>query len=431
MRHTLSLLALTLFACNDPEEEALQADLAAQEQQLSELTSEVEALRDQLQTLDQLVGNGEDGLTELLTSLRTDVDANGASITGLDTDLSAAETRLDAHQLALDGLSSADGALDARLSAVEADYLTATEGAVLRASGVANAQAIATIDADYLTSADRDLLQQGAATNAAAIAANGSAIAANAAAITTNGDAIGANAAAITADGDAIGANAAAITANGDAIDANAGAITANGATLTAHAASIATLDAGLGEVAADYLTSADRTALQTTLDEHTRWIEGVAADYLPDLDALFTYLATDTDTDTLSLTGASLAVDGEVQSETLRLEGNSLHFLQCAGGGYSCTPKQCLDLCRSRGERMATTDQVFAGASRGYEACAHMWMLDPGNPANVTLAYPMFHNTTSSGCGPTNTGEVPRLVVSGAYPWNSASTYNCACSSM
>ena len=46
--------------------------------------------------------------------------------------------------------------------------------------------------------------------------------------------------------------------------------------------------------------------------------------------------------------------------------------------------------------------------------------------------AYPMYFNRTTSGCGPSNTGDVPRWggPPAAAANWDVATTWDCACSS-
>jgi len=104
------------------------------------------------------------------------------------------------------------------------------------------------------------------------------------------------------------------------------------------------------------------------------------------------------------------------------------LHFLKCGETHYQCTPKMCLEKCISLGLRMATYDEVYAWASQGNSHCSRMWMLHSQHPGKVYAGYPMYHNRTKSGCGVTNTGNIPRIAWSGVFDWNSEQKYNCAC---
>jgi hypothetical protein len=90
-----------------------------------------------------------------------------------------------------------------------------------------------------------------------------------------------------------------------------------------------------------------------------------------------------------------------------------------------------CLALCQANGERMATTGEALAWASKGQNSCAYMWMIDPSSPYNPMRGYPMYSNRTTPGCGSTHTGDVPRLEGLGAATWDSTSEYNCGCSTL
>ncbi len=60
----------------------------------------------------------------------------------------------------------------------------------------------------------------------------------------------------------------------------------------------------------------------------------------------------------------------------------------------------------------------------------------DSNQKAYPVAAYPMFSNRTSSGCGPQNTGDIPRLAGYSTFNgdesnWSQTNTYDCACSSL
>jgi hypothetical protein len=119
------------------------------------------------------------------------------------------------------------------------------------------------------------------------------------------------------------------------------------------------------------------------------------------------------------------LKKDGEIV-------GNHLKFEQC-GGRYACTPRACLARCIELKMRMATYSEVYAWASGGRDHCAYMWMLHPPTKHGLVRTYPMYSNTTKSGCGPINTGILPRMVSpENSYSWNESKVKaDCACSSL
>ena len=108
---------------------------------------------------------------------------------------------------------------------------------------------------------------------------------------------------------------------------------------------------------------------------------------------------------------------------------GNHLRFLKCREKTYACTPLDCLAKCLELKMRMATYSEVYAWASGGRNHCAFMWMLHPIKI--LVKAYPMYSNRTASGCGPRDTGNIPRMVGTTAHKWKDEDKADCACSSL
>jgi hypothetical protein len=98
-------------------------------------------------------------------------------------------------------------------------------------------------------------------------------------------------------------------------------------------------------------------------------------------------------------------------------------------GEHYKATPLDCVEVCTSLGGRMATLAEMYAHASSKADICAWMWVLDNNNIGKVARGYPMYNNRTSSGCGPLNTGNVPRVVSPQVnLPWSTADKFDCGC---
>lgn len=96
---------------------------------------------------------------------------------------------------------------------------------------------------------------------------------------------------------------------------------------------------------------------------------------------------------------------------------------------GYKSTPLQCVDECAKKGGRMATVPEMYAFASGKNQACSYLWVLDDLNIGMVASGYPMYRNLTGDGCGPINTGEVPRVVgLTRNQSWSSKTGYDCGC---
>jgi len=105
--------------------------------------------------------------------------------------------------------------------------------------------------------------------------------------------------------------------------------------------------------------------------------------------------------------------------------------FFQATKEGitYNATPLECVDICTSRGGRMATLAEMYAHASSKADICARMWILDDKNTGKVASGFPMYKNHTRGTCGAVNTGDLPRiegLVVN--QPWNSTDKRDCGC---
>jgi len=253
---------------------------------------------------------------------------------------------------------------------------------------------------------------------------------------------ISANADGISANADGISANADGISANADGISANSGALSANSSAITSNTDAITAL-------VADYLTSTDLAVLQgeiavntaaivasnTTISANASDVAAITADYLPWIDDVSTYLDADTTNAKIEIAGAGLDVDNGI-STGMQFSGKSVNFRTCTGGTYSCTPTACMSLCQSNDERMAFVDEIYAWASLGQSRCAYAWMLQwdaAAGVAELAKGYPMYNNRTTSGCGTTNTGNVPRIEGFSAVgaSWNATSTYDCACATI
>ncbi len=280
----------------------------------------------------------------------------------------ALQAGLDAHTVRIDGNQDAIGL-------IALDYLTSADRTALQGQLDSLSTAIGTVAADYLTSADRTALQ-----------------------------------------------------GQLDSLSASIGAVASDYLTSADRVAVQTQLDsqgARLEAVSADYLTSADYATLESSIDGVSADVAVIQSNYLPDLDALLPFLSADPDTSTVSVNGADFSVDGHVY-------GQKLSFRQCDGGGYSCTPQACVDLCQANGERMAFVDEVLAYASEGNDQCRWGWMLDADTPNVPVAAFPMFSNRTAPGCGATNTGNVPRLGggIRQGTGWDDTQTYDCTCAS-
>jgi hypothetical protein len=130
--------------------------------------------------------------------------------------------------------------------------------------------------------------------------------------------------------------------------------------------------------------------------------------------------------TEKLEITGnakvsGDLAVGGYVK-------GKGVQYRKCAGGLYTCNPRDCMNLCQANGERMATYDEVFAWTSGGNNHCTAVWILHP-TLGGACKGIPMYINTTSTGCGPANTGDVPRITgCTAKVGWDDTAKADCAC---
>jgi len=353
---------------------------------------EVEA---QVNALDALVGTGEgEGLTETLAGLQTEVADLQAAVSEQDATLSMHETEIEQVSDETAALRVDVNANEAGIVANVADIAANTGAASTHATSIAatqvsltsntasiatNAATLAVVTGDYLTSTEQAALQAG--------------------------------------------------------IDGNTASLATHAADVATNAAGIATNAADIASIGADYLTSAEQGLLQNDIIQNTVDIDAVAgevddiqADYLPWIDDVSTFVDADTASGVVSVSGADLEVDQQISGERLQ-------FRNC-GSTYTCTPTACLALCQSNGERMAFTDEVLAWASEGQGHCAWMWMLERDANAQASqpvMAYPMYSNRTTTGCGPTNTGDVPRLA---GYSrpgdgWSSTSTYDCACATL
>ena len=136
--------------------------------------------------------------------------------------------------------------------------------------------------------------------------------------------------------------------------------------------------------------------------------------------------IATVSPAEKLEVTG-NVKVSGDVTVGGY-IKGSTIRARICNGKAYQCTIKACLALCQSYGERVATKAELFAFASGGGNLCRALWMLD-ATLMQPRTGYPMYKNMTSGGCGPANTGDVPRLVLSSTtHTWASTTLADCAC---
>ncbi|MFH1466228.1 MAG: hypothetical protein ABIO70_17720 [Pseudomonadota bacterium] len=331
-----------------------------------------------------------DDLQVQITSLEETVAALAAQVSGLDEIASGLDSlpgELDVIDAVLDEHEASLGRLDAGLDDARADI-------------AANADAIATLRIDVdANRAELEALPDGYASLEALADLRGFA------------------------------------ESNRTDIDAISGTY----ATLTALAALQAEVDTHAGDLAivqADYLTSADRTAFEAALDDLVVDYELAGLQgHLPDLDGLFTLLEVDSAAALLTL-DADLDVTGAASvSETLEvadnITGENLVFRQCDGGTYLCTPMECLQECIDHGERMATEDELYAYASAGLNHCGYVWHLDSANLDYPVRGYPMYSNRTTSGCGSTGTGDIPRIVGKSVGTWADTTSVDCACATI
>jgi len=292
-------------------------------------------------------------------------------------------------------------------------------------STTTNANAIAAIEADYLTSTTQASLQATIDANTTTNAALNSAVNGNTSAITANTNAIAINTAAVAsiASDYLTSAEQSSLQAG---IDANTTSVAANTTALTT--------------ISGDYLTSAEQSSLQAAIDANTTSVAANTADvgtiqssYLPWIDDVSTYLDADITNNKVTVLAADLEVEDHVYGKTFSRQ-------RCGGTTYNCTPTECQSLCQAIGGRMAFMEEALAWASAGNNQCAWMWMLEDTPSTNrrayPIAAYPMFNNRTSSGCGPLNTGDVPRLAGYNTFSgddsnWSLTNTYDCACSSL
>ena len=183
--------------------------------------------------------------------------------------------------------------------------------------------------------------------------------------------------------------------------------------------------DSQAREALGEQLGEIDETIanLRDDIDSNTTAIDDIDTTHIGDLADLFRYLTVDTDSNTITISGADVHF-------AQKFYGNNLTFRNC-GDTYSCTPRECLDLCADHGERMAFVDEVYAFASEKRHRCAHMWMLDRNNLDQPVSGYPMYANRTTSGCGRRNTGDIPRIEALSVDNWDSTREFDCACATI
>lgn len=412
----------------------------AETQEQTDLNSQrISSLEEELAALQERVLAAEGGIQANNTSIAAvGVDATEA-LQGVAENTAAIDAlvvRVDGHDLAVAEASGAIASLDSRL-------FDPTYGeVVLLQSEVAAAQ---------LTLADHQ----------AAIDGNAAAIAANAAAVVDLATTVSGLEATVALHDVELADQAVALTDLQLDVDAMTSDVTALEATVAGHDASLLALQTSVSDLEATDashdaalaalqakdaahdtaiagLQSKDAThdaaiaGLQSTSGAHDAAIAALEADVaaietniVGPVEDLLIYLSADTNTDTVNISGADLAVDG-------RIFGEDLTFRQCPGGQYQCTPRACLDLCAANGERMATVEEALIWASRKQDKCQWQWMLDRDNPAIPVRGFPMYFNRTTGGCGAINTGDVPRVVgpLLGTG-WDDTTLASCACAAL
>lgn len=412
--------------------EPLQTAVAEHTQQLSNLATALDDLaalsasaRDDLAAeiaLRMTLTDGDALQSQLDTQASGLADAQADALAALAA-IGTLEGLNDGTALALDALDDRTSAIEAELIALDASIeantgaLSALEGDLdagldaLQSSLDAVGDDVTALQTDATSQrADLDLLSLGLSTLTSSVADNTAAIGTLASDVADNAAAIG--------------------TLTSDVAD-NTTAI----ADLSAEALRDADLDplrsasTALGDrvdtIEATYATSATVSGLDDDLSALADLVAALEA-WVPYLDDLSATLDPDPDAGEVTIVG-SLTATSDLRAEGRRF-GESLNFLECGGVTYNCTPLMCKDLCRSRGERMATADEVLAWAAVGRNSCRWMWMLDAANPTQVRRAYPMYFNSTSGGCGTTGTGDVPRLSGGDYLSWGTTTRYDCAC---
>lgn len=334
----------------------------------------------------------------------TSVEADVAAQAGVDAEqgqaLADLTVRVDGHDLAVAQASGAVAGLESRLYDPDYGDLTALEAAQgelavqLQTNGI-----------------DLGVLQGATSTNTAALAALSTTVTDQSTQILANSVLAADNAAELADQRADLDAN----TADLVALESVVGI---HDATLVVHNVDIDTLEDDVASNAA--AIGANSTAVAAVEAD----VSAIQSNYLPPLDDLLLYVSADPATDTVTVAQGDLVVDGRTFSDDLTLR-------RCDDTLYACTPMECLDACAANGERIATTDEVLAWAAKGNQACQWAWMIDRNNPSVPVYSYPMFNNRVNPGCGPLNTGNVPRF---GEGPftstWGTAQQFNCACTS-
>lgn len=368
---------------------------------------------------------------------REQTDLNSERIAALEEELAAMEERLLAAEGGVQAnttavADAATQATEARQAAEEAaaaieDLTVRVDGhdlAVSEAAGLVAGLESRLLDPVYgevvllqsdLAQVGVDLVNQQAAVDAANATA-----AATAAATADLGATVTGLEATVATHGFDLADQAVELTSQRADLDALAADVVDLENTVGFHDAAIVGLQ---GDVTS---AQSDLAALQSQVDQNTVDLAAIQTNLVPPVEDLLVYLSADTSTDTVSLTAGDLAVDGRVLSD-------NLSFRRC-GGYYQCTPLLCLAECQANGERMATTDEVLAWASRGQDRCEYLWMLDRNNPLVPVRSFPMYTNQVNQGCGALNTGNEPRLAVGPilATGWDDpTSNSNCACAAL
>lgn len=111
----------------------------------------------------------------------------------------------------------------------------------------------------------------------------------------------------------------------------------------------------------------------------------------------------------------------GRVAGETL-----ALNLLQCDGVQYNCSVRSCVNLCISKGGRVAHRHELAEVALKGQNHCAHTISYDATND-RFDKSYPMF-NFQGGGCWNASQMPVMPLMPVTSENYNNPITANCAC---
>ncbi|HYX32664.1 MAG TPA: hypothetical protein VE954_06090 [Oligoflexus sp.] len=109
-----------------------------------------------------------------------------------------------------------------------------------------------------------------------------------------------------------------------------------------------------------------------------------------------------------------------------VKSEGLTLQIEQCGGTHYNCSVRSCIDMCISKGGRVAHRHELANIALKGQNHCAFTISYDVNNN-RFDHGYPMY-NFQGSGCA--NSNQTPSLPSMPLSPdiHNTVIAANCAC---